>query len=233
MYNSFETLERKCKAYYFKQNLKIIVPVGALIVLVGLGFVLGNDAKEQDNLEAKKISKQKEQHVKATKPEVKKVYVETKKDVEYNVIADYDYVPKQTYQKPAQPKPKPVYKKPVEPKPKPVVHKREKVENFNMSVKKVTNVKEMIKVYNKEKSYSVAIKIAQIYYGNGNYKKSMFWAKKANMLDHQDEKAWILYAKSEYMQGHKNKAKEILKLYLANATSTNAKALLLKWTQGN
>lgn len=241
MYNSFETLERKCKAYYFKQNLKIIVPAGTLCALIGLGFLMGgNDAKEQSNAtltQPKPLVKESHKEIVKTKEIVKEVYVEPKKDVQYNVIADYDYVPKQTYKKPVEHKvkPKPVYKKPVEhkakPKPKPVVHRRDKVENF-MSVKKVTDVTEMIRLYNKEENYNVAIKIAQTYYADGKYKKSMFWAKKANMLNHEDEKAWILYAKSEYMQGHKEKAKNILKLYLDNAVSTNAKSLLLNWTQG-
>ena len=91
----------------------------------------------------------------------------------------------------------------------------------------------MIKVYKENPKYHLALKISQKYYNSKKYAKATYWAKKANLLNHKDDKAWILFAKSEYASGHSKKAIKILNMYLAHANSSDGEALLLSWTQGN
>jgi len=255
MYNNFETLEKKCKTYYFKQNLKITVLLVIFVVSVsGVILFLQKDKQDvshkvvkpkkievvQEVVEVKKAEpkKQKVEEVKQTiQPKVQKQIVEKKqpviktkyKDVVYSIEVDDSYIPhveKQVRKK----QPKKVHKKVEE---KPVVKEQKpKSKRLKMSVKKVTDVKEMIDLYNKEKNYNLAIKISKAYFKKKKYTKSMLWAKKANILNRKDEKAWILYAKSEYAKGNSKRAIEILRLYLANTSSSNAKTLLLNWSEG-
>ena len=81
-------------------------------------------------------------------------------------------------------------------------------------------------------SLTLALKIAQRYYNEKKYSKALLWTKKANILDRRAEGAWILYAKSEYKKGNQDRAIEILRLYLANASSKDGESLLIAWTQG-
>lgn len=107
-----------------------------------------------------------------------------------------------------------------------------KIQASETSMNKLDSIDGMIAYYEKNKKYSLAIEIAQYYYDNNLYSKSLLWAKKANLLDRDDEKAWIIYAQSEYAQNNHKRAIKILKLYLTNAISNEAKEQLIIWTQG-
>lgn len=248
MYNNFETLEKKCKSYYFKQNLKIVTPLVLFVVVFVAGFGMflqknEKDIKQQvivqkqevkvvtvkkkekkDDIVKQKIVKKenkKEKVLKVVKQkvlEVKPIY----KDVSYSIEVDESYVPQVKRVE---------HKKVIKKVEKPKVEKP-KFKPLKMSVKKVTDIEEMIGLYNKEKNYNLAIKISKAYFKKKKYTKSMLWAKKANILNRKDEKAWILYAKSEYARGNSKRAIEILKLYLANTSSSNARTLLLNWSEG-
>jgi len=185
----------------------------------------------------------------ATKPTPQKVEQQPKvkpKDVPYNLHVDSSYIPKhKVTQTKERPKPKVVVKKErSQPKKQQVSHtpppqvvtiKKEVTpaqNNLAMSTKKFHSTDEMIQRFDNEQKYDLALKISQEFYDQEQYLKASLWAKKANVLDHQADGAWIMYAKSEYARGHKKRAIEILRLYLANANSTEGDALLLNWTQG-
>ena len=97
-----------------------------------------------------------------------------------------------------------------------------------IKTKKMT-LQELQKLYSSRKSYDLAIKIAQSYYEKGAYAQAMEWAKRANKLNRQKEEAWILYAKTLYKLGKKEKAKQLLKIFLEYKDSQEAKQLLKKW----
>ncbi len=99
-------------------------------------------------------------------------------------------------------------------------------------VNRLDTLESMLAFYEKESRYSLAIEIAQKYYDMGEHGNSLLWSKKANMLNREDYKAWLLYAKSEYARGNESKAIEILKLYLTNSTSSQIESQLLTWTKG-
>lgn len=81
-------------------------------------------------------------------------------------------------------------------------------------VQKSQKLQDLLNYYKSFKDYDTAIKIAQIYFKQKNYRKSIEWAKKANDINAKDEKSWLLYAKNLVQLGKIIKAKTLLKLYL-------------------
>lgn len=154
------------------------------------------------------------------------------KDVQYKLHINNFYVPN----KKVKEKNKSVKKELVKKEVKKVILEKTKIEVQKeplLTMKKSSDsLVKMVKRYRKDKNYLLALKIAQSYYDSNQYSKSLLWAKKANILNKKDDKAWLLYAKSEYARGKTNRAIKILQLYLANAKSKVAESLLITWTQG-
>jgi len=239
MHSNFEDLQKRCKKYKLKKIVIIVLPIITVISVVGIYLSVEDKPKKIDKSILKKTTKI-----------VKKVPIErksAKKDLEYSLKVDTTYVPKEkirtTYENYVTPVKKIV---PVE-KSKPVKKIRDKepinknVEEFyvdkremkplSISVTKLQSTDQMISLYNKEKNYDLALKIATHYYDSREYSKALQWAKKANVLDRKDAGAWILYAKSEYAKRNYKRAMKILKLYLTNANSVEAKTLLDTWKE--
>ncbi len=91
------------------------------------------------------------------------------------------------------------------------------------------NTSQLEKLFDKRGSYDLAIQIAERYFDAKRYKKALYWAKKANRLDKEQEDAWILYAKSLYHLGNKKEAKQILRVFLDYKESKRAQKLLKEW----
>lgn len=100
-----------------------------------------------------------------------------------------------------------------------------------IEVKDVTDLDALVRQFDKYPRYATALKIAQIHYEKGDFENASLWARKANLLDRDDEEAWILYAKSEYALGRKERASRILRLYLDYKDSPKARTLLLTWSK--
>ena len=111
---------------------------------------------------------------------------------------------------------------------KPQIKSSTKSSDNIIKTKKMT-IEQLQKLFILRKSYDLAIKIAQAFYDKGAYTKALEWAKRANKLDRQKEEAWILYAKTLYKLGKKQKAKQLLKVFLDYKDSQEAKQLLKKW----
>ena len=111
---------------------------------------------------------------------------------------------------------------------KPQIKSSTKLSDNIIKTKKMT-LEQLQKLFASRKSYDLAIKIAQAYYHKGAYTKALEWARRANKLDRQKEEAWILYAKTLYKLGKKQKAKQLLKVFLDYKDSQEAKQLLKKW----
>jgi len=169
----------------------------------------------------------------------KKVLKEIKKskreDVKYALEVDQSYViKKREKQKIVKEKKNKVIKEEIitdekREKKLPKVEKEIKKPSFRVDFSKLDTIKKMELKYEKEPKYKIALKIAQTYYDKQNYTKSLLWSKKANILNKKADGAWILYAKSEYARGKKKRAIKILRLYLANASSSEGDRLLLSW----
>ena len=100
-----------------------------------------------------------------------------------------------------------------------------------LDVKEVTDIDSLVKQYNNSPRYPVALKIAQVYYDEGDFENASLWARKANLLERDDERAWLIYAQSEYALGREERAKRILQLYLDYKESPKARSLLITWSK--
>ncbi|WP_457593403.1 hypothetical protein [Hydrogenimonas sp.] len=100
-----------------------------------------------------------------------------------------------------------------------------------LEVKEVSGLDALLEQYRNSPRYSTALKIAEGYYGKGDFENASLWARKANLLDRDDERAWILYAESEYALGREARAKRILRLFLDYKDSVKARSLLMTWSK--
>jgi len=102
-----------------------------------------------------------------------------------------------------------------------------------LEVKEVQDLDALVRQYEKYPRYVTALKIAHLYFEKRDYENAALWARKANLIDRDDEEAWVLYAKSEYALGNRERAKRILRLYLDYRDSVKARTLLLSWGKEN
>ncbi len=100
-----------------------------------------------------------------------------------------------------------------------------------LEVKDVTSLDALLEQYGNAPRYAVALKIAESYYRDGDFENASYWARKANLLDRDDERAWIIYAESEYALGHEKRAIRILRLFLDYKDSAKARSLLMTWSR--
>ena len=108
--------------------------------------------------------------------------------------------------------------------------KRDKTPSL-ISSKKAT-LKELIEQFSHRPGFSRAIMISKTFYNRKDYKNAAKWAKKANSIDREREEGWILYAKSIYELGYKERAIKILKLYLSFKSSKEARKILKQFERG-
>ncbi|GAB6046135.1 membrane protein [Caminibacter profundus] len=78
---------------------------------------------------------------------------------------------------------------------------------------KKVNIKELIQKYKEQPNYEIAMIIAKKYFDK-DLKKSQLWALKANNLDPKREESWLLFADILLKENKKQKAIEILNIYL-------------------
>jgi len=257
MHNNFELLESKCKKYHLKKMLKIILPIAfiLLVSIISLLFVFEDEKKleqiktnntkkqkieeEVEDIFNKRVPIQDKAAVEIIEPDIFEEDIKITKieDVEYNLHL-YSYKPlnkkrdKTIYKAPSQNKivEKKIINKKVNQESKLIV--KPKDNSFSIVLKNLDSTDKMIEVYNKEKTYSIALKIAKLFYEKKDYKESLNWSRKANTIDSRAEEAWLIYAKSEYALGNDKRAKAILKIYINNSNSKKAKSLLISWTKG-
>lgn len=113
--------------------------------------------------------------------------------------------------------------------PKKVVIKSKASITDNIIESKPMTLQQLQQLFQDRQSYDLAMKIALEYYRQKLYQKAMKWAKIANKLNRQKEDAWILYAKTLYKLGKRERAKQLLTVFLDYKDSHIAKELLKKW----
>ncbi len=103
-----------------------------------------------------------------------------------------------------------------------------KKEKIHLNIIKTSNVNAYKDVENRFKqSHNVddGLFLARIYYKHNNYKKSEYWSLEVNKLDPASEESLLIFVKSKVKLGHKNEALHILKKYIQQKDSENAKKL--------
>jgi predicted Zn-dependent protease len=219
----YEELE---KEYYKKRYLKIALFVVFVLLIIGGGFYFVNlkgtkPLKSVKKEKPKKVVKEKKVEKKVEKNETKKVEVkkiEVKKTIKEKTKKPSEVIDFMLPKVPANIKEVNETKKIKPNKPK----KIEKLEKPKIIVKKTKplieektlSVKEMIAKFHANPTYDLAMMIANEFYNKNDLKNAKIWAIKANSLNPEDVKSWILFSNILLKKKEKQKAVEILKIYI-------------------
>ncbi len=85
---------------------------------------------------------------------------------------------------------------------------------INIKETSIKNVNILIKKFNQNPNYDLAMMISKFFFDKNNLKKAQKWALKANEMDPERVESWIVFANILIREKKVNKAKEILKTYL-------------------
>ena len=94
------------------------------------------------------------------------------------------------------------------------------------------SIEELIDSFSKHPTKELALLIAKTFYIKQQYAKTIKWSLKANTFDKTDPNTWILFAKSAYKMGKKERALEALRAYLEYLEDPRVKELYIQMVQG-
>jgi len=86
--------------------------------------------------------------------------------------------------------------------------------------------------FEKNQTYDDALYLANNYYNQGNYDKSVKWSLVCNNLNSNSEESWIIFAKSKAKLGKNRDAIKILEAYLKENNSEKGQLLLERLNSG-
>jgi len=196
--NDFFELEKKCKQIKRKKIIKIFLYFLGMIFVLICGMLFNYLNKPEPKPKIKKTQPQPKVIKPIQKPKPTKVI---KKEIKTE-IKEKTLDIEVDLNNIKQPIIKPKVIKPIQkPKPKKIIQEE------TISFKK-------------------ALKLAKLYYNNGNYQNSIKWCKIASKLDNTNEKVWKLYALNLEKIGQKKKAIKVIKTYLQYRDSLDLKYLL-------
>ena len=98
-------------------------------------------------------------------------------------------------------------------------------DTFQLKITQQKNFYNLLLDYKNKPSYQSAIKLAQFYFNEKDYKKTVKWAIEASKKDPSQAMSWILYAKAKKALGNTDVAKKALAIYLKHNASQEAKTL--------
>ncbi|QCI28758.1 tetratricopeptide repeat protein [Caminibacter pacificus] len=102
------------------------------------------------------------------------------------------------------------------PKPKKVekeITKQTLPSKLNLQVEKV-DLQQLIASFNQNPNYDLAITISKEFFKRGNLKEAQKWALKANTMEPERVESWLQFADILLKQGKKDKAIQILRVYI-------------------
>ena len=182
----YEELE---KLYYKKLFLKIFFIIGLILfIIVGLYLFLKKPSKK----EIKHQVKVKEINISKPKKEIKKEAIHPVNFILPSIKEEKEIKVNSS-------------------KPKKEIKKEEKKELFK---EKKVSIKELINKFNSNPNINIALMIANRYLKENNLSEAQKWALKANNINAEDERSWIIFANILVKKGNIKKAKEILNFYL-------------------
>lgn len=86
--------------------------------------------------------------------------------------------------------------------------------NIHIVETSIENINILIKKYNQNPNYDLAMMISKFFFNENKLKKAQIWALKANEINPERVESWIVFANILIKEKKINKAKEILKTYL-------------------
>jgi predicted Zn-dependent protease len=104
--------------------------------------------------------------------------------------------------------------------------KESKEDLFQLKPTQREGLYKMLVDYKDQKSYKTAIRIAQFYLLQKEYKKAVKWAVEASKKDPSQAQSWIIYAKAKIALGKPEIAKRALTIYLKHNSSQEAQDFL-------
>jgi len=235
--HEIEKLEKKWLKYKFNQFFKKITLLALFFILSYFGISFFTKKQNIDYISTNKTKtlstnttiskKEKKEDINITRPPKKmkivknEVVLAPKMEFLENIeiLPEEKNIPKKVEKKKVTKK---RVEKNITKKPK-IVIETKKDENFLDS---------LIKKFENNPDPKLAIFLSKTYYKEKNYKKSLYWAIKANELDSSNSESWILFAKTSVKLGKKKDAINALKVYLNNYNSYEVEKLLLKIING-
>ncbi len=94
-------------------------------------------------------------------------------------------------------------------------------------VKEYKGIESLKERYFKSPSYEIAIKLANDYMKKRDYQNAVEWALKASRLNTKSIEPWLIYAKSKYNLGQKERAIKVLELLNSKKSSKRVQELLI------
>lgn len=79
---------------------------------------------------------------------------------------------------------------------------------------KILNISDLKKSFYQNPSYEKALNLAKKYFDMKAYKKTIFWALKANELDKQKQDSWLIFAEAKRALGEEKEAELALDAYI-------------------
>jgi len=227
----YEELE---KLYYKKRRNFFLSIFIVFVLIVSVIFFALYKQPETKNKSIKKQNLKKQEVVKKEvnqsktiekKVEVKEQVIKEKKEINQTKtpkqkeelklefvlpnIAQIKTPKEKTYKPKQTPKPKP--KKVV--KPKNANLEVVEINKINLEVQKV-DLNKLISSFNRSPNYDLALSISKEYLNRGDVKNAQKWALKANAIDPERVDSWIQFADILLKQGKKEKALQILRVYI-------------------
>lgn len=116
--------------------------------------------------------------------------------------------------------------------PPPLLEEQKSKGVIKIETQEVNSIKYLKERFEKSHNIIFALMLAEEYYISKNYQDSNKWSIIANTIDADNEKSWILFAKSKLKLGQKQDAISALEAYLKNNKSKVAQNLLTQITSG-
>ena len=104
--------------------------------------------------------------------------------------------------------------------------------SINLKASTPKSLETLIEDFHRNNDIGIALLIARRYYAKGDFANAAKWSLIANNLDKNNEESWLLYAKSSYKLGKKERALTALKIYYNRSRSKRAYILLKQMLQG-
>jgi len=215
----YDELEKK---YYKKLYLKIFFYFLAIIttvtIIVFIKKNVNNSNKnsfKEENISFRQVSKEKNSSVKKIKTIVKKEHKD-KKNIKKRIVEELKFI------LPDVENIKILDIKKNENNQSNFIKKIKK-ENKTVTEKPLFNLKEvsldkqditlLIKSFNQNPDYDLAITIAKYYLNHNNLNQAQIWALKANNLNPEKPDSWLIFANILQKENKIQKAIEVLKVY--------------------
>lgn len=116
--------------------------------------------------------------------------------------------------------------------PPPLLEEQKPKGVIKIETQEVNSIKYLKERFEKSHNIIFALMLAEEYYISKNYQDSNKWSIIANTIDAENEKSWILFAKSKLKLGQKQDAISALEAYLKNNKSKVAQNLLTQIMSG-